>query len=330
MNLEDLIALFLKELRSRANQHFNQDVDHLVMGRPARFSPNDEDDAFAQGRLERAARLAGFKHIEFCPEPVAAAREFRAQMKKQQIVLVADYGGGTSDYTIIKMSQEDYQDSDVLAIGGVAVAGDALDGAVMRKRIAPHFGADVSYQVPFGSNVLKMPVHLMEKICSPAEISVLRKRDTLEFFNNVKKWSIGGDDRLKMDRLFSLIHDQLGFSIFEEIERLKRRLSDNAVGEFNLVYPGIDLHESVKREDFDLYISDTVDKMMTSLDDTVKKAQINYSDIDLICCTGGTAKVPAIREKLAERFGKEKIRQHNHFHSVVQGLSERAKDLAKS
>lgn len=329
MNLEELIATFLKELRNRANQHFDQDVESVVLGRPARFSDNLEDDQFAQKRLEKAARIAGFKKIQFCPEPIAAAREFRTQLTEPKTVLVADFGGGTSDYTLLKMSQEPFKDSDVLAIGGISLAGDSLDGSVMRNRISEHFGSQVQYKVPFGSNVLKMPIHLMEKICSPADISLLRERDTLEFFQNVRKWSLGPEDQKKIDQLFLLIHEQLGFSVFEEIERTKRRLSESATTEFKLDYSDLIIQEEIDRPQFDSYIEDRVGRILQSLDDTVEKAQVKYSDIDLVCCTGGTAKVPLIQQGLIDRFGKEKLMQHNHFHSIVQGLSEKAREMAR-
>jgi hypothetical chaperone protein len=330
LNLEDIIALFLKEMRTRANKHFNQDVKAVVLGRPARFSTDDAEDQFAQYRLEKAARLAGFEHIEFLPEPVAAAREFRTQTKGSRIALIADFGGGTSDYTVIRLGDAPFQPSDVLAIGGVSLAGDSLDGSVMRHRISSHFGTGVEYKVPFGSNVLTMPRNLMEKICSPADISLLRKRDTMEFFRNVRQWSIGDEDREKMDRLFTLIQDQLGFSIFEEIEGTKRRLSDKASTQFSFTYPDVEIEEKITRKEFDQYVSERVDPIISSLDETVKKAGLKFEDIDLICCTGGTAKVPVIREKLIERFGESKLREHNIFHSVVQGLAERAHELAKN
>ncbi len=329
MNLEDIIGIFLKEMRKRANEHFKEDVETVVLGRPARFSADDSEDQFAEYRLEKAAKLAGFKYVDFCPEPVAAAREFRTQLTEPQIVLIADFGGGTSDYTILRMTQNPFQNSDVLAIGGVSVAGDALDGSLMRHRISPHFGSKVQYQVPFGSNILKMPAHLMEKICSPPEISLLRKPDTFEFFQNVQKWSLSPQDRNQMDHLFLLIEEQLGFQVFEEIEKTKCRLTESDHTEFSFQYPALEIRELIKRSEYNSYVEDRVQRILKSLDETVKKAQIRYEDINLICCTGGTAKVPIIQEALIQRFGKEKILQHNHFHSVVKGLSERAKELAQ-
>ncbi len=327
LNLEDIIGIFLGELRKRANLHFGADVDSVVLGRPAKFADDEADDTFAQYRLERAARNAGFKHIEFCAEPIAAAFDFRSQITEPKTVLVADFGGGTSDFTVIRISREAYSKSDVLSIGGVSVAGDALDGAIMRGRISKHFGADVEYKVPFGSNVLKMPRDLMEKICSPADISLLRKRDTMEFLRNVQSWSLGGDDRIKMERLFCLIEDQLGFKIFEEIEHTKRRLSEIDRTRFFFDYPGAQVEEQFTRKSFEELIASKTDDILRALDQTVADAGLTNDKIDLVCCTGGTAKVMVLRQALEERFGLEKLQQHNNFHSIVQGLSARALQL---
>jgi hypothetical chaperone protein len=324
MSLEEIIATFLGELRRRANKHFQADVDSVLLGRPAKFAPNAEDDKLAQDRLEAAARLAGFKHVGFCPEPVAAAYDFKGQLAKEKLLLVADFGGGTSDFTVVKISAGEYSPRDVLSIGGVALAGDAFDGSLMRKRIAGHFGADVQYRAPFGDNVLTMPRHLMEKICSPADISLLRERDTLEFFRNVQGWSLGANDRSHIDNLFSLIHEQMGFELFEEIERTKRQLSKAAAERFHFRHSGIEIQEDVSRPQFDEYSESVVSRILAALDATLADAGVKPADIDLVAATGGTARVPALHEGLVQRFGLAKIQEGNHFHSIVHGLVKMA------
>lgn len=327
MNLEDIIATFLGELRRRANEHFDRDVDAVLLGRPAKFAALDEDDRYAQHRLERAAREAGFKHIEFCPEPVAAAYEFKATLTGAKTVLVGDFGGGTSDFTVVRITPEPFRPSDVLSVGGVPLAGDALDGAVMRRRISSHFGTGVKYKVPFGSNVLTMPAHLMERICSPADISLLQRQDTMEFFRTVRQGSLGAEDALKMDRLFALINEHFGFELFEEIERSKRALSEASSVKFSFHRPEIDVEEKITRKQFDEYTEEQVEKILRSLDETVRDAQVRPSDIDLVCLTGGTARVACLRAALEARFGREKLSQQNAFHSVVQGLVRKAGEL---
>lgn len=329
MNLEDIIAVFLGHMRRRANEHFGKDVDSVVLGRPARFSLEDEDDQYAQYRLERAAKTAGFKHIEFVPEPLAAAFELRSRIKEPRIALVADFGGGTSDYTVIRLTDQKFRQSDVLAIGGVPLAGDALDGSIMRHQLLTYFGGDVEYQVPFGSNVLKMPRHLMEKLCSPADMSILRKRDVMEFFRSVKQWSLTDEDEEKMDRLFTVIEDNLGFDVFEQIEHAKRRLSDSETTDLTFEYPEIRIREKLKRKKFEEYSDEVTGKILGSLDQTLASAGVKPEQIDLVFCTGGTAKVPLLQRELIKRFGSEKIQERNHFHSIVAGLAERAREISR-
>jgi hypothetical chaperone protein len=167
----------------------------------------------------------------------------------------------------------------------------------------------------------------MEKLCSPAEMSVLRKRDTLEFFRNVKTWALGGDDRRKMDQLFALIEEQQSFAVFEEIERVKRSLSESTSEKFAFDQSGIEINEAISRKDFDSYSRRVTYPILESLDRAVKDAGLKADQIDLICMTGGTAKVPALREGLEARFGREKLKQHRQFHSVADGLVKVAEAL---
>ncbi len=321
MTIEEIIGTFLREMKRRADAHFGVDEKKVLLGRPAKYSADPDEDALAEARMEAAARLAGFRVIGFCPEPVAAAHGFAKDLREEKIMLVADFGGGTSDFTVARISAGTFDGDDVLAIGGASVAGDALDGSVMRRRLSRHFGGEVQYQAPFGSNVLTMPVHLREKICSPADISLLRERDTLEFFRNVRSWSLGEEDRKSMDQLFALIHEQFGFELFEEIERVKRGLSRTESELFTFRYPEIDIREKISRPEFVSYTADAVDRIFSSLDDTMRQAGIKSGQIDLVCSTGGTAKVPAIQRGLEQRFGVEKVQQQNHFHSIVEGLT---------
>src|SRR5262249_55057906 len=101
MLVEDLVAAILREMRVRANTYFCTEVDRVVLGRPARFCDDPQDDRFAERRLEQAAKKAGFSEVHFLPEPVAAAREFGVGVGEERVVLVADFGGGTSDFTVM-------------------------------------------------------------------------------------------------------------------------------------------------------------------------------------------------------------------------------------
>ncbi|WP_437305804.1 Hsp70 family protein [Sorangium sp. So ce388] len=328
VTIEDLIGRFLKEMRGQANRYFQADVARVVLGRPAKFSTEPADDRLAEERLERAARIAGFRDVFFCPEPVAAAHDFHLELDRGAVVLVADFGGGTSDYTIVRMRREGFAPSDVLSLGGVSIAGDALDGSLMRHKIARHFGAEVTYRVPLGANQLTMPRPIAEKLCSPADMTVLQHRDVLAFLRDVKAWSLGPEDQQRMDNLLCLVEDSLAFQLFEEIERSKRALSGEAVTEFRFDYPSMHIRERIAREEFEAASERQIDAILRALDQTVQDAGMSFDDVDVVCCTGGTARVPALRRGIERRFGQGKVRQLRSFHSVVQGLAERARGIA--
>jgi hypothetical chaperone protein len=325
--LEELIGMFLREMRTRANAHFGCDVRRVMLGRPARFSDDDQADALAEARLRNAAGFAGFEDIHFCPEPLAAAYDFGTSKPGANTFLVADFGGGTSDYTVARLDPARRDALEVLAIGGVAQAGDAFDGALMRHGIAEHFGSRVRYQVPFGSNWLEMPSPLMERLCSPADICWLARGDVLEFLRGVRAGSSSEEDKRHVDQLLILIEDSLGFQIFEAIEQQKRELSTHESATFVFEYPGIDIRENMTRERFETASARVSSSILDRLDQTLSRAGIRASDIDRVCSTGGTAKVAVIRHGLEARFGADKLQALSSFHAVIQGLAERARSL---
>jgi hypothetical chaperone protein len=216
---------------------------------------------------------------------------------------------------------------EVLALGGFAQAGDAFDGSLMRHGIADHFGARVRYQVPFGSNWLEMPIPLMEKLCSPADICLLGRRDVLDFLRGVRAGSSSNDDKRHVDQLLCLIEEGLGFQLFEAIEQEKRELSAHEAATFRFEYPGIDIAENFTRARFEEASAKVSSGILSRLDSVLDRAGIRATDIDSVCSTGGTARVPIIKRGLESRFGAEKLQALSSLHAVIQGLAERARIL---
>jgi hypothetical chaperone protein len=263
--------------------------------------------------------------IHYVYEPLGAAFSYASRITDAATILVADFGGGTSDFTVARLDPSERSELEVLAIGGVAQAGDAFDGSLMRHGIAEHFGARVRYQVPFGSNWLEMPAPLMERLCSPAEICLLARRDVLEFLRGVRSCSASEHHKQHVDQLTTLIEDGLGFQLFEAIEQEKRELSSAEAATFRFEYPGIEVVESFTRERFEAASQRVSSSILTRLDDVLARAGLGPADIDRVCSTGGTAKVPVIRRGLEARFGSEKLQALSSFHAVIQGLAERAR-----
>lgn len=325
VRLEDLISFFLLEMKRRAEEQIGASVSNVVLGRPAKFSNDPVKDKLAQFRLQKAAELAGFKQISFVPEPLAAALDLRTRLTEMKTVLVVDLGGGTSDFTVIQIGPREFRDSDVLAIGGVSLAGDAVDGEFMKAHVAPFLGSKVKYRVPMGQNVLEMPKTLLDHICSPADLAQLRRSDHMEFFRSVQRWSVRDEDKEKLERLFVLVEDQLGFAIFEEIDRLKRALGETEDAVFDFPEAGAEIQFSLSRADFDSSVSEPIEKIMQSMDETLAQAGLKPQAIDLVYCTGGTSKLGLVQKALRQRFPEGKIVKRDFFHSVIQGLGEQAR-----
>jgi hypothetical chaperone protein len=199
----------------------------------------------------------------------------------------------------------------------------------MREQIAQHFGARVAYRMPFGENVLGFPKPLLEKLCSPAELSLLDRREVLEFLRTIKSFALGEGDRECMDRLLCLVEDRLGFQIFEAIDATKRKLSSEAEASFVFAYPGIDLEQKVRREDFETAAAPSIRRIVERLEQTLQAAKVQKEQLDRIYFTGGTAMVPAVVAALAASVGPTKTSHVSTFHSVIQGLAERARSLVR-
>jgi hypothetical chaperone protein len=324
LTLESLVGFFLLELKKRAEKVLGTQVNKAVIGRPARYSMDPVADGFALHRMQKAATTAGFTEIQFVPEPLAAAFDYRKQIKSEKIVLIGDFGGGTSDFTLIKMRPENFDKKDVLSIDGCPLAGDALDSVFMSHRLNQFFGASSRYRLPLSSNVLTMPPTVTQRLNHPAHIVHLKEKDTYEFIREVRKCSLTKIDVQAIDRLFTLIEDQQIFPFFESIEKTKRDLSNAKLAKFSFDYPDLEISEDFSTAQFIDWARSTKEKIFEALDRCLQSAGVSADQVDLVCLTGGTAKVPFIQKELESRFGKERMQTQSHFHSVLSGLVESA------
>ncbi|HEY1079755.1 MAG TPA: Hsp70 family protein, partial [Bdellovibrio sp.] len=203
-------------------------------------------------------------------------------------------------------------------------AGDSLDSVFMASRLNEYFGAKSRYRLPMGSNVMTMPLLVSQRLNHPAHIVHLKEKDTYEFIREVRKCALSGKDKDGIDRLFTLIEDQQIFPFFEKIEGTKRTLSDQDQAMFNFDYPDLEITETFALSQFINWASSTKEKIFAALDECLNSAGLKPEQVDLVCLTGGTAKVPFIQEEFARRFGKERLQTQAHFHSVLSGLTESA------
>jgi hypothetical chaperone protein len=325
LRLEDMIGIFLLELKKRSEKILGEKVDSVVLGRPARYSMDDVADGFALHRMQKAAEFAGFKQVRFVPEPLAAGLEFRRTLSDKKTVLIGDFGGGTSDFTIMKMSPDSFQKEDVLGVDGCSLAGDALDSVFMSERLNRTFGAKSRYKLPMSENRLSMPTMLIERLNKPAFIVHLKDKETYNFLQEVKKCALTEKDKQTLERLFVLIDDQQAFPFFEEIEKTKRQLSVSNSALFDFQYPELETSESFFASEFSTWADGIRSEIMNSVDRCLAQAALNDEAIDIVFLTGGTAHVPFIRKEFESRFGAEKLQGGAFFHSVLSGLIEAAR-----
>ena len=327
MSLIDIVAMFLRNLRLKANDSTGQDIDSVVLGRPAVFSLNKDKDALAEKRLHSAAQQAGFKHIAFCPEPIAAGLSIDSKKRSEagKLFAICDFGGGTSDFTVIRFEENDKYE--VLSLGGVSLAGDAYDGSIMKHSVSPMLGADITYKMPSGSNILRLPNHIINKLCSAPDINFLGQSEAFELLQATSQWSLDKLKKEKLDKLLYIIEERLGYKLFDAIEKCKIKLSSASHSEFNFNHYDVVVAGPVAASTFIEASTDVTAKILASLDDTVSAAGLKHSQIDAVVCTGGTTRIPALREGLRARYDESKIRNSHDFHAVIQGLARRAREL---
>jgi hypothetical chaperone protein len=170
-------------------------------------------------------------------------------------------------------------------------------------------------------------VHIQDKLCSPADIAFLAKHDIMTLLKDSQRWAIDNDDAQKLNRLFVLVEDHLGYDVFKKIEETKVSLSSKESASFKYSYPEIEIEDDIPSSDFKFFTATIVDKIMFELDETLRRSGLKPSEIDIVCCTGGTAQIPAIQVALAQRFGSDKLREHRYFHSIINGLADKAQAL---
>ncbi|MGZ3722334.1 MAG: Hsp70 family protein, partial [Bdellovibrionales bacterium] len=270
LTLENMVGIFLLEMKKRAEKILGTPVDRAVIGRPARYSLDDTADKFALHRMTKAAEFAGFKDVEFVPEPLAAALDLRRDLAQEKIALIGDFGGGTSDFTLIRIGPYAYEKEHVLGLDGCPLAGDALDSLFMSERLNEFFGAKAQYKVLFGANKLQMPQSVMDRLNRPAHIVHLKEPATYDFIREVRKGALSAKDKAAIDRLFVLIEDQQIFSFFEKIEKSKRALSTNEMADFNFDYPGLEIQTEFARKDFVEWSDPVKTKIFAAMDNCLK------------------------------------------------------------
>ncbi len=323
--LEDLIALIVRDLHAAAETQFGDLGPEIVVGRPVQFAGAREaaDETMALDRLRQAMQQVGFTHVSFEYEPVAAAAYYETQLDHDELVLIADFGGGTSDFSLLHLGPSRRDDGDgqdrILGRAGVAIGGNDFDSQFIRHLVAPELGAKTMYR-SFGK-LLPMPRELYAELERWDKLSFLKTRQTLSLLQTVQAQSLEPE---KIDGLRCVIEEELGYQLYKAVERIKWTLSSESSGMFVFDEPPVHIKTPVTREVFESWIEPDLQEMRVCINGLLEECGMIPRDIDSVFMTGGSSFVPAVRRLFEEMFGVDRLRSGDELTSVARGLALRA------
>ncbi len=310
--LPALVGLFLRALFTAAG--LDPAGARIVAGRPVRFAGDGADDAFGEARLRAAFAEAGLPEIDVALEPEAAGYGFTRGLAAPATVLVGDFGGGTSDFSVLRFDPGGMPRVTALGRAGIGIAGDAFDARIMDRVVAPRLGKGSSY-VPWGA-ALPVPAEWYTAFARWHRLSLMRSPRTLRDIAEVRRTA---DAPERLDHLRQLIEDEQGYGLYRAVSDAKAALStaDSTVLSFR--HAGFAVEETVTRREFEAWIEPDLRRMESAVGEALAAAGV--ATVDRVFLTGGTSYVPAVRALFARRFGAEAVSGGGEFVSVATGLA---------
>jgi len=319
LTFQGLIGRFLRSLRGRLEDGHGGVPEHVVFGRPVFFvDGNEEADRTAQDQLEAAAKAEGFRHVEFQFEPVAAALHFERGLNAEALALVVDIGGGTSDFSVLRLSPErsratDRRD-DILSTSGVHVGGTDFDRQLNIARVMPELGLGSSTR----DGKRQLPVWYFNDMATWHKINQLYTPKVMRDIQSLQREAAEPE---KLDRYMHLLQHRSGHRLAAQVEKAKIELTDATEAAIRLAEPGLTLDLPVNRAEFDAASADLVRRIAQAIDEALRQAGVAAAAIDTVILTGGGAQVPVVRHAALARFPQARAAQTDRFGAVGLGLA---------
>jgi len=314
---EDLLSAFLVRMRHYGGADMAEMPKRLIVGRPVTFAGRQPDPALALSRYEVAFRRLGFEEIRYAYEPVAAAFFFARQLQADATVMVADFGGGTSDFSIVRFQREAGEiRSEALANAGVAVAGDAFDYRIIDHLVSPALGKGTSYRA--FDHVIPIPARYYAAFARWEQLALMRASRDMREIRNLVRQALEPD---KIRRLVEILDRNHGYRLYQAVSRLKEALSEREAATFHFEAGAVRIEAEVRRLAFEDWIAPELGAIAKTADAALARAKLAPSDIDKVFLTGGSSFVPAVRRLFAERFGEAKLESGSELVSIATGLA---------
>ncbi|MBB4867934.1 putative chaperone protein [Pseudomonas nitritireducens] len=318
MPFKDLLGLFIGELKKRAEAVAGREFESVVLGRPVFFVDDDpKADQEAQDTLVAVAHKLGFKEVSFQYEPLAAAFDYERGIQREELVLIVDIGGGTSDFSLVRLSPERREvadrQGDILATGGVHIGGTDFDKQLSIQGVMPLFG--------YGSRMKSdayMPTSYHLNLATWHTINAVYAQKSQLALQNMRYDIV---DATGIDRLFKLIEQRAGHWLAMQVEASKIELSDSDRRDIDLARVEAGLVAELSRELFEGAIGPLLERVRGSISELLNSADVDPARVDTVFFTGGSSGVPALRQSVAAMLPNARHVDGDRFGGIGSGLA---------
>ncbi len=324
---EDLLSTFLLKVRDYAGGALSGLPDRVIVGRPVTFAGGLPNEQLALERYEVAFKRMGVKEVLYAYEPVGAAFFFARDLTEDATVLVGDFGGGTSDFSIIRFERQGGEMRAIpLGRAGVGVAGDAFDYRIIDNLVSPELGKGSSYQT-FGKT-LPVPNRYYAAFARWDQLALMRAGRDMREIRRLVRDAVEPE---KITRLVETLDENYGYRLYRAISKLKETLSMQAEAEFRFEAGSIRIVRDVPRARFEGWIAPELAQIEAAVDRALADANLSPEGIDRVFLTGGSSLVPAVRAIFHRRFEPSRIETGAELESIAAGLAlmARERDLSQ-
>jgi len=314
---EDLLAAFLRTLFRHAGLDPSLAATNVVIGRPVRFAGQAPDEPLAMTRYRTSFARVGIETASYVYEPVGAAFFFAQKLAADALVLVGDFGGGTSDFSVIRFVRSGGSlKAHPLGNAGIAIAGDTFDYRIIDHVVSPRLGKGAPYR-SFGK-ILTMPNGYFANFARWNQLAMMKTSGELKQIKELSRLVL---DQAPLLKFIDIIENDLGFALYKSVSAAKVALSSEDRAAFAFSDVGLDIHESISRQDFETWIARDVARIAATVDEALSNAGVSPSDIDKVFLTGGSSFIPAVQRVFVERFEPRRIVTGHQFESIASGLA---------
>ena len=314
---EDLMEVFLKRLEAYAGDGWPGEAKRIVAGRPVHFAGSNPDPELAISRYNEALGRFGFPEVHYVYEPVAAAFYFAQNLTADATVLVADFGGGTTDYSLIRFeTQGGRLTATPVGHSGVGIAGDQFDARIIEHLVAPEIGKGSRFKS--FDKVLDVPSNYYTSFSRWNQLSVFKTSREYADLKSLVRQSLEPD---KLELFIDLVEHDEGYPLYQAVSATKMALSAGDEAEFRFAPLGRAGQKSVKRNEFETWIAEDLARIEGALDEILTTTNTAPGTIDKVFLTGGTSFVPAVRRIFTDRFDASRIETGGELVSIAHGLA---------